>query len=112
MFEALKKYAVFAGRARRKEYWLFILLYVICYMIAFFIDMAAGTLAIFTSLVVLGLLVPVISVSVRRLHDTDRSGWFFLLGFVPIIGLVLLIFFCLDGTVGENRFGPDPKGRV
>ena len=112
MFEALKKYATFQGRARRKEYWLFFLLYLICYMIAFFIDIATGTLIIFTSIVVLGLLVPAISVSVRRLHDTDRSGWFFLLGFVPIVGLVLLIFFCLDGTAGENRFGPDPKGRV
>ena len=112
MLEALKKYAVFEGRARRKEYWLHVLLYVICYMIAFFIDMATGTTIIFTSLVTLGLLVPTISVSIRRLHDTDRSGWWFLLGIVPIGGLVLLIFFCLDGTPSENRFGPDPKGLV
>ena len=111
MFEALKKYAVFAGRARRKEYWLFILLYFICYMIAFFIDAVLGTLIIFTAIVTLGLLIPLISVGVRRLHDTDRSGWWYLLGFVPFANIVLLIFFFLDGTPGENRFGPDPKGR-
>ena len=111
MFEALKKYADFKGRARRKEYWLFILLYSICYFIAFLIDVASGALIIFTTIVALGLLIPLISVAVRRLHDTDRSGWWFLLGFVPFVNIVLLIFFFLDGTPGENRFGPDPKGR-
>ena len=111
MFEALKKYAEFKGRARRKEYWLFILLYFICYMIAFLIDTVLGTLIIFTAIVTLGLLIPLISVGVRRLHDTDRSGWWYLLGFVPFANIVLLICFLLDGTPGENRFGPDPKGR-
>ena len=111
MFEALKKYAEFKGRARRKEYWLFILLYIICYMIAYLIDTVLGTLIIFTAIVTLGLLIPLISVGVRRLHDTDRSGWWYLLGFVPFANIVLLIFFFLDGTLGENRFGPDPKGR-
>lgn len=111
MFEALKKYADFKGRARRKEYWLFILLYSICYFIAFLIDVASGALIIFTTIVALGLLIPLISVAVRRLHDTDRSGWWFLLGFVPFANIVLLIFFFLDDTPGENRFGPDPKGR-
>ena len=111
MFEALKKYADFKGRARRKEYWLFILLYSVCYFIAFLIDVASGALIIFTTIVALGLLIPLISVAVRRLHDTDRSGWWFLLVFVPFAYIVLLIFFFLDGTPGENRFGPDPKGR-
>ena len=95
MFEALKKYADFKGRARRKEYWLFILLYSICYFIAFLIDVASGALIIFTTIVALGLLIPLISVAVRRLHDTDRSGWWFLLGFVPFANIVLLIFFFL-----------------
>ncbi len=111
MFEALKKYAEFKGRARRKEYWLFILLYIICYMIAYLIDTVLGTLIIFSAIVTLGLLIPTISVGVRRLHDTDRSGWWYLLGFVPFANIALLIFFFLDGTPGENRFGPDPKGR-
>ena len=111
MFEALKKYADFKGRARRKEYWLFILLFSICYFIAFLIDVASGALIIFTTIVALGLLIPLISVAVRRLHDTDRSGWWYLLGFVPFANIVLLIFFFLDATPGENRFGPDPKGR-
>ena len=91
MFEALKKFADFKGRARRKEYWLFILLYSICYFIAFLIDVASGALIIFTTIVALGLLIPLISVAVRRLHDTDRSGWWFLLGFVPFANIVLLL---------------------
>ena len=64
MFEALKKYADFKGRARRKEYWLFILLYSICYFIAFLIDVASGALIIFTTIVALGLLIPLIAVAV------------------------------------------------
>ena len=94
MFEALKKYADFKGRARRKEYWLFILLYSICYFIAFLIDVASGALIIFTTIVALGLLIPLISVAVRRLHDTDRSGWWFLLGFVPFANIVLFYTVC------------------
>ena len=81
-------------------------------MIAFFIDMVLGTLTIFTAIVVLCLLIPAISVGVRRLHDTNRSGWWFLLGLVPFANFVLLAFFFLDGTPGQNRFGTDPKGRA
>ena len=105
MFEALKKYADFKGRARRKEYWLFILLYSICYFIAFLIDVASGALIIFTTIVALGLLIPLISVAVRRLHDTDRSGWWFLLGFVPFANIVLLIF--SFWTVPQAKIGLD-----
>ncbi|MCH9757729.1 MAG: DUF805 domain-containing protein [Proteobacteria bacterium] len=116
MFTALKKYAVFSGRARRKEYWLFMLLCFILNIAGSFIDVALGTFNAQTGLGVVGLillfaiLLPSIAVSIRRLHDTDRSGWWFLIGFIPILGMiVLLIFACLDGTVGPNRFGEDPK---
>ena len=64
---------------------------------------------LFSGIFLLLSLIPNISVGVRRLHDTDRSGWWLLLGIIPLVGLVLLVFFCLNGTTGENRFGPDPK---
>ena len=61
-------------------------------------------------LVALGLIIPGIAVTVRRLHDTDRSGWFVLLALIPLVGaILLLVFYCTEGTRGPNRFGPDPK---
>ncbi|HAK62107.1 MAG: DUF805 domain-containing protein [Pseudomonadota bacterium] len=116
MFEALKKYAVFSGRAQRKEYWLFALLCVLSGLMAGLIDVMLGTFSLQTGLglvgviVSLALFIPSLSVSVRRLHDTDRSGWWLLIMLVPFAGvIVLLVFFCLEGTPGANRFGPNPK---
>ena len=117
MFDALKKYAVFSGRARRQEYWLFILLYIILYVIAITIDLSTGMIdevsgyGVFTGLLTLGFILPAIAVLVRRLHDIDKSGWWALLSIVPLVNLVLLVFACMDGTVGANRFGPDTKMR-
>lgn len=114
--ECMKKYATFSGRARRKEYWMFVLGYVVLYFIAAIIDgmMSGGNpenvSMIFTLLVSLALFLPSLAVLVRRLHDTDRSGWWVLVNFIPLIGqLVLLVFVCLEGTKGDNRFGEDPK---
>lgn len=108
MFEALTKYAVFQGRARRQEYWLFYLLYLILGIIAAVIEGASGA-GLISGLLALVMLLPSISVLVRRLHDTDRSGWWALLMLLPILGgLVLLIFCVLKGTDGPNRFGEDP----
>ena len=108
MFEAVKKYAVFSGRSRRKEYWLFFLLLTILNIVAMLIDRAMG-MATLQGIVVLGLLIPNIAVSVRRLHDRDKSGWWVLLIFIPLIGaIILIVWFCLRGTVGKNRFGDDP----
>ena len=110
MFEALKKYAVFDGRARRKEYWMFFLLYFIVIVIANVIDVFALTMGIINLIVSLGLFIPSLAVGVRRLHDIDRSGWWMLIVLIPLIGaIVLLVFFCKDGTNGSNRFGEDPK---
>ena len=115
MLVALKKYAVFSGRARRSEYWLFFLFYLIVIFVTGFIDGILGTFdersgyGILSGLSTAVLIIPLIAVLVRRLHDLDKSGWWALIIIVPIAGFVLLIFACMDGTHGANRFGPDPK---
>ncbi len=108
-------YADFTGRASRSEYWwfaLFSILVSIGISIARAIagDVVGGILGL---LFVLALIVPSISVTVRRLHDSDRSGWWILIALVPMIGsLVLLVLMVLPGTPGENRFGPDSSANV
>jgi len=106
--EVLKKYAVFTGRTRRKEYWMFFLVYTIIYILLAVIDamLTAGLLSI---LYILAMLIPAIAVTIRRLHDIGRSGWWWLLAFIPLDGIVLLVFACLDSNPGENQFGPNPK---
>lgn len=113
---ALKKYAVFAGRARRKEFWFFMLFNTLITVALAMIDLWTGTydedvgLGVLSGLYAVAMIVPSIAVTVRRLHDTDRSGWWYLLLFIPVIGaLVILVFMLLDGTPGSNRFGPNPK---
>ena len=114
----LKKYAEFEGRSRRKEYWSFFLLCLAGLVVLSVVDsilgmggMIGGLYGPLTTLFMLALLVPSIAVGIRRLHDTDRSGWWMLLAFVPFVGgLILLVFYVLEGTRGPNRFGPDPKG--
>ncbi len=131
MLQPIRKYADFSGRARRKEFWLFALLMFLI-EIAFMgllsavggspmmlVDPAVapatgagGTVLMIYGLVLLALLIPSVAVAIRRLHDTNRRGWWILIGLIPLIGqLVLFVFYLLDGTPGPNRFGPDPKGR-
>ncbi|HDQ03719.1 MAG TPA: DUF805 domain-containing protein [Deltaproteobacteria bacterium] len=114
--EVLKKYAVFSGRARRKEYWFFVLFNIIITVILALIDIKMGLfsaeagIGLLTGIYLLAILIPSIAVVVRRLHDTDRSGWWILISFIPILGgIILLIFMVLNGTPGENRFGANPK---
>ena len=113
---ALKKYATFSGRARRKEYWFFVLFYVLISIVAAVIDVMTGSfdstmgMGMLGLLVALALLIPSLAVAVRRLHDTDRSGWWVLLCLIPLIGGIwLLVLLCLDSTPGENQYGPNPK---
>jgi uncharacterized membrane protein YhaH (DUF805 family) len=125
MFEPLKKYAQFSGRARRSEFWLFalfIFIVEIVYMallaaVGGFNASGPGGLAMalmgLFSLAFLGVIIPSLAVTFRRLHDTDRSAWWLLISFIPGIGgLVLLVFYLLPGTNDPNKFGPDPKGSV
>jgi len=146
----LRKYAKFSGRARRAEYWWYTLAILIAYVIASILDnllgmsgMVGGAYGPLTALLALGTLVPSLAVAVRRLHDTNRRGWWLLiflapyliLGFVTglaaaqgnatgalasagllslvilVLGITLLVFLVLDGTRGDNRFGPDPKAQ-
>lgn len=121
-----KRYADFSGRSQRKEYWMFVLLFVIVYVVGLGLMMAGGFsmsgagmaepgMIFYLGAAILGIfilasIIPSIAVQVRRFHDQDRSGWMFLLNFIPYVGgLVVLVFMCLEGTRGPNRFGPDPK---
>jgi uncharacterized membrane protein YhaH (DUF805 family) len=114
-----EKYATFEGRGPRSEYWNFVLFYIVAYValmiVAAILGAISNVLALIVSIVVLvfalGMIIPSISAGVRRLHDIDRSGWWLLIGFVPLVGfIVLLVFFCSKGTDGDNQFGPDPLG--
>lgn len=127
------KYAQFRGRARRREYWLFVLFVFVAVGIAASVDFTlglappwayldrpwsfgqilpvhivwGGPLTVLTSLL---LVIPSLAITVRRLHDSDRSGAWLLINFVPLLGgIVMLIFMLLDGTEGRNGYGPDPR---
>ena len=127
MFQPLRKYADFQGRARRSEFWLF---WLFTFVVGFVLQMIGGMMggaadpsnpaAMYSSpagivllLFYLAILIPSIAVAIRRLHDTNRSGWWLLIALIPFIGaLVLLVFYVLPGTVGPNKFGEDPKGET
>jgi uncharacterized membrane protein YhaH (DUF805 family) len=117
--DVLRKYVDFGGRARRKEYWMFVLFNVIISVVLVMVDLALGTfsaergMGLLGGIYSLGVLLPSLSVCVRRLHDTDRSGWWLLIAFVPCVGAFVLLYFLVDeGTRGSNHFGPDPKAGV
>ena len=105
-----KKYVTFSGRASRSEYWWFLLFYIAVYLLFSYLIpvLINGPLIslVIVSLVPIALFLPTLSVSIRRLHDLDRSGHWYWLVFIPVIGsIIIFIWFCLKGTEGENRFG-------
>jgi len=123
MLMPLRRYADFSGRSRRKEYWMFWLLNVLIslfvglvFLVGYYADMSQTDMDTWLMPVVwlaclwsLATLVPGIAVTIRRLHDTDRSGWSILFGLIPFIGgFILLYFYIQEGTSGPNRFGEDP----
>ena len=131
MLMPYRRYAEFSGRSRRKEYWMFYLLIVIFLtVLSVIMSMGAPTVDPLTGQVSgggmmttvgggllllfgVGTIIPSLAVSIRRMHDQDKSGWFLLLALIPLLGgLVVLVFMCLEGTKGPNRFGPDPKGEA
>jgi len=106
----LKKYATFSGRARRKEFWMFYLIYLIIVVVLSIIEQVIGIPGILSGIYTLALLVPTIAVTVRRLHDTGRSGWWWWIWLVPVIGwIAMLVFMVLDSQPGDNEYGPNPK---
>lgn len=112
--EVLRKYAIFNGRAHRSEFWYFFAFNVV---IAVALAMIDAVIRKITGIALsplemtygLAVLVPGIAVSTRRLHDTNRSGWWLLLGLIPLVGLVLFIFMLEEGMPSSNRYGPDPR---
>lgn len=122
--QVLKKYADFNGRARRKEFWMFVLFNLIFSIIAIWLDRLLGTEFDFVSsgygtaysfgwiytLYILFILIPGLAVSVRRLHDTGKSGWMLLVALIPFVGGIwLIVLYATPGNVGDNAYGPDPK---
>jgi len=113
--EVLRKYAVFSGRARRAEYWFFVLINALISgalgLIEWITGLAPNTeSSVLAGIYSLAVLIPAIAVTIRRLHDTGRSGWWMLLVFIPCIGLILLFFLIQDSEQGGNQYGPNPKG--
>jgi uncharacterized membrane protein YhaH (DUF805 family) len=105
---AFKKYADFTGRARRTEYWMFILFYIIFYVVVSVVDYFIHSMWL-AAIYSLACLVPSISVSAHRLHDTGRSGWWQLISLIPLIGAIILIVFLAQDSHAENEYGPNPK---
>jgi len=132
MLMPLKRYFDFSGRSRRKEYWMWVLFVLIVYAIAVFLDVQLGFASstttselgdgtasagfnvqggLLSSIAGLAFFIPGLAVLIRRMHDLDKSGWWILILFIPLIGAIwMLVLLCTEGTRGPNRFGPDPKG--
>ena len=109
-FEVWKKFAVFNGRAQRSEYWYFALFNAIVIVVLAIIDSSASTYPLFVGVYFLAVLLPGLGVGVRRLHDTNRSGWWTLIGLIPLIGpIVLIVFYAQDSAPGANSYGISPK---
>lgn len=106
---AFKNYAVFSGRASRRDYWMFALINAVVYVALWIVDMVVGTFGLLAGLYALAALLPSLALATRRLHDTDRSGWLQLISFIPIAGLVLVFFLAEQGKPGDNKYGPDPN---
>lgn len=116
-FDAFRRYFDFSGRSTRSQYWLFTLFYAIILFAALMLDGAletdpTGEVPIIAAFVQLAHIIPALSVTVRRLHDTDRSGWFLLLGIIPVIGQIALLVFLCTRSTGPNRYGVQAGGMV
>ncbi|HEX6056859.1 MAG TPA: DUF805 domain-containing protein [Intrasporangium sp.] len=114
--KVLRNYVGFSGRARRTEFWMFTLFNIVASIISQIIDRIFGWedwsafAGPVTTLYYLAVFLPSLAVAVRRLHDTNRSGWWILLGLVPLVGfIVLIVFYAQAGNIGANKYGVDPK---
>lgn len=105
--DALSKYAEFSGRATRKQYWMYVLFYMIFYIVLSIIDGILGTVFL-SAIYSLALFIPCLSIAARRLHDTGRTGWWQLIGLIPLLGLIVLIIFLVQESQGDNEYGAKP----
>ncbi len=106
--DAFKKYADFSGRATRTQYWMFVLIYTIIYLVLIGIDTALGMVAL-SAIFNLVLIIPSISIACRRLHDTGRSGWWQLIILIPLIGAIVILVFLVQDSRADNEYGANPK---
>ena len=105
-----EKYTQFEGRARRTEYWYFTLFNALISFVVGFVDGLLGANSILILIYSLAILLPSLAICVRRLHDVGKSGWFYFIGLIPLVGVIwLFVLFCTPGTIGSNEYGPDPK---
>jgi uncharacterized membrane protein YhaH (DUF805 family) len=110
--KVLKQYADFNGRARRQEFWMFVLFNIIFSMVAGALDAVFGSWGAIGGLYGLFVLIPGLAVSVRRLHDTGKSGWMLLIALIPLIGTIwLIVLLATDSTPGNNQYGDNPKNQ-
>jgi uncharacterized membrane protein YhaH (DUF805 family) len=106
----LERYAKFDGRAGRGEFWWYVLANVLIYFALLILARISGLFLVVYFLVAIALIIPSIAVAIRRLHDTDKSGWWLLIGLIPFVGgIILLVFYILEGTPGPNQFGAGPE---
>jgi uncharacterized membrane protein YhaH (DUF805 family) len=114
--DAWKNYANFQGRARRKAFWMFALFNIIAIVALTFVEGLIGLrgesgYGILSGIYSLAVILPALALAVRRLHDTGRSGWWILIGLVPLVGgIILIVFYVLDSQPGSNQYGPNPIG--
>ena len=115
--KVLRNYLTFSGRARRREYWMFVLISMLIGVALTLVETGGkipdpDQYTVLPSLYYLAVFLPGLAVAIRRLHDTGRSGWWLLIGIIPFLGsVVLLVFMCLDSDA-ENKYGPNPKTPV
>lgn len=108
--DVLKKYVLFSGRARRQEFWMFFLINFAISVVVGIIDTAIGAGSILSGLYSLAVLLPVLGLAVRRLHDTNKSAWWLLLYLIPVLGwIALIVFWATEGQREPNQYGPSPK---
>lgn len=105
---AFKKYGTFTGRETRQAYWMYILIYIFMYIALTVVDITVGTVVLGT-IFSLVMFVPSISICARRLHDTNRTGWWQLIGLIPLIGTIVLLVFLVQDSGPDNDHGPNPK---